>query len=363
MSEQLLNFFGDLCLEGVSKEHFVYGKKLLAEMEKGINIGNLECALTDAIEEKPMQAHILHCVPENALAYLENFRIVSLANNHIQDFFNKGIEDTKARLDKAGILYFGIGHNFKEALTPLQTNLDGLKIAFIGASRYANAQADLQGTAPEKLSVLKKSIRSLKELGYFVVPFFHWGYMYQRIPAPREVKIAHACVDYGADLVLGSHAHIFQAHEIYHGKEIWYGLGNFIFHPDVASVLSDKGDLRVLRSFFLQVQIKDGKVISCTPKWYEITKSGVELASKELCYQMEQELKECSQALQEGFFGYRRKYYAQAGRIARQSKKMRCQFQKVSERKFTDKLKIYLDFNFQDLCNRLAALLPWLFKE
>lgn len=363
MTAKVIQFFGDICLENITEGAFAYGPLLEKEMGGTvINVGNLESPLTSSREEKQHQAHILHCLPEKAIGLLRPFRIVSLANNHIQDFFNKGIEDTRCWLDKYGIQYFGVGKSQEEAIQPLCMDFDGLRIAFIGASRYANASAQKQGTSVERLGILRSLIYKLKQEGWSVVMFFHWGYLYQRLPSPREVRIAHKCIDYGADLVLGAHSHVFQAHERYRGKEIWYGLGNFIFHPQVASVLSDKGDRRVLESFFLRVEFDGGRVISCLPMWYRIANKYVEMIPHEISQPLEQELACCSADLVGGGLHYRRMYYRQAVKIAKQSRKMRHEFQMAERISWKDKLKIYMDFNFQDVCNRVAALFPCFFR-
>ena len=65
--------------------------------------------------------------------------------------------------------------------------------------------------------------------------------------------------------------------------------------------------------------------------------------------------------LKGGFFRYRRMYYRQAVAIAKQSIKMRHKFQMAGKITWKDRVKIYTDFNFQDVCNRVAALVPWLF--
>jgi len=43
-----------------------------------------------------------------------------------------------------------------------------------------------------------------------------------------ERSIAKAAIDAGADVVIGHHAHILRGIEIYHGKPIYHGLGNFV---------------------------------------------------------------------------------------------------------------------------------------
>ena len=362
MAARTLQFFGDICLENIREGAFAYGPLLQREMTGALNIGNLESPLTTSSVEKSHQAHVLHCRPEESISFVKDFQVVSLANNHIQDFYYQGIDDTRKWLDECNIRYFGIGRSQSEALRPLRMDFDGLKVAFIGASRYANATRQMQGTGVERLAWLKREIRELKEEGYMGVLFFHWGYMYQRLPAPRERRIAHKCIDYGADLVLGAHSHVFQAHERYNGKEIWYGLGNFVFHPEVASVLSERGDRRVFESFFLKVDVEGGKVVGCAPQWYRIESGRVELLADDESLPLRQELERCTSELNNGSLHYRRMYYRQAVNIARQNKKMRHEFQMAKKTTLREKLKIYTDFNLQDVCNRLAALVPWLFK-
>ena len=49
------------------------------------------------------------------------------------------------------------------------------------------------------------------------------------IPADFIVEFAHACVDAGADMVIGHGPHLLRGLEIYQGKPIFYSVGNFIF--------------------------------------------------------------------------------------------------------------------------------------
>ena len=49
------------------------------------------------------------------------------------------------------------------------------------------------------------------------------------IPADFIVEFAHACVDAGADMVIGHGPHLLRGIELYQGKPIFYSVGNFIF--------------------------------------------------------------------------------------------------------------------------------------
>ena len=48
-----------------------------------------------------------------------------------------------------------------------------------------------------------------------------------RVVADYQQKAAHACIDAGADMIIGHHAHLPKAIEMYKGKAIFYSLSNF----------------------------------------------------------------------------------------------------------------------------------------
>ncbi len=52
------------------------------------------------------------------------------------------------------------------------------------------------------------------------------------VPAGFVVEFAHACVDAGADMIIGHGPHLLRGLEIYNGKPIFYSLGNFIFQHE-----------------------------------------------------------------------------------------------------------------------------------
>ena len=51
-------------------------------------------------------------------------------------------------------------------------------------------------------------------------------------PAAFQVAFAHAMIDAGADIVVGSGPHVLRGIEVYRGKPIFYSLGDFIFQNE-----------------------------------------------------------------------------------------------------------------------------------
>jgi hypothetical protein len=56
----------------------------------------------------------------------------------------------------------------------------------------------------------------------------HWGPNWGYRPPPEHVTFGRALVDAGADIVAGHSPHIFRGIELYRGKPILYGTGDFI---------------------------------------------------------------------------------------------------------------------------------------
>ena len=359
-----INVFGDLCLFGVDPNNFKFGDDVKALMHDAINVGNLECPITDATTQKGFKsAHFK--VPKASLKLLEDFQVLSLANNHIADYLEQGIQDTISSLKEKSFQYFGLGKNDQEALSPIIIESAEHRIAFFGASRWANIDKDHPtGTAPENISNLKRLIKDLKKQGCIVIPYFHWGYEYVRIPAPRERKIAKACIDAGADIVIGSHPHIYQGYEIYKGKPIYYSLGNAIFLSERFNngMAPIKDDPRLFNAFFLQITIDNNKQVEVKPIGYQLSDTGLRLLTPDEQKKQKQELEQVSEILRKPYIKYWKQYYRQAVSSCDHHIYMKHRFQKIDEKKPKDKLKIILNFNSQDLRNRLAHLFRFLFK-
>ena len=84
---------------------------------------------------------------------------------------------------------------------------------------------------------MQNVVAEAKQEADIVIIAGHWGLASRYDLAEYQTCVGRALADAGADVVLGHHSHTLQAVEIYKGKPILYGIGNFIFHelPDVGS--------------------------------------------------------------------------------------------------------------------------------
>ncbi len=350
-----VNFFGDICLDGIDWSRFTFAPALQYLMDDAVNVGNLESPITTHDVPNPLQVRNLRAPPE-ALALLRDFAAVSLANNHVQDFGETGCRDTLEALRGAGVQHFGLGKDQASASEPLIIEQDGVRLALLGATRYANARDGLHGTAVERRGRLQRLIRALKADGCFVVPFFHWGYEYVHLPSPRERHIAHACVDAGADLVIGGHPHVWQASETYRGKQIFYSLGNFIFHSRVFDGLSPvPNDPRLNRGLVVSLEIVPEQVSQTTVAVVRLSDTGAGLVDAVEAGPILDGMGESARLLQGPWLRYLHGYYRQTPDIARQNVRVRQRYQIAATTDLRMRARAYLGFNGQDLMNRLAA--------
>ena len=158
---------------------------------------------------------------------------VSLGNNHIRDAGAQGLLDTIEHLDAWGIAHSGAGANVSAARRPALLEAGGLTVAILGYDTIAKsywATADRAGSAQLTATVVREDVAAARAAGAeLVIVFPHWGTEYRATPFAAQQALARACVDAGADLVIGNHAHWAGALEIHHGRPIWYALGNFVF--------------------------------------------------------------------------------------------------------------------------------------
>ncbi len=177
-----------------------------------ITVVNLESPLVHGC--KPTDQGMIFCAdPQNVQGLVfAGVDYASLANNHINNYGEKGLNDTVSILTQNGITPLGLGK-------PEYTTIKDKKLAFLSFS-------DLPYISD---TVMVNQISQATSSADLVIVTFHWGNEYQSQPSGRQVYLGHLAVDSGADLVVGHHPHWVQTEEIYRGKPIFYSLGNLVF--------------------------------------------------------------------------------------------------------------------------------------
>lgn len=174
--------------------------------------------------------------------------VACLANNHIMDYGEDAFFDTLTVLKEQGVSFFGAGCSRDNYNNPHVLNLEGTRLGLLGycasdTNPVREKDASV-GCALLMFDRIKADIFETKKKVDLIAVYLHWGHELARIPCPSDVKLAHAIIDAGADIVVGTHTHTIQSAEIYNGKKIFYGLGNYIF-PKVfdAYTFDDAGNV------------------------------------------------------------------------------------------------------------------------
>ena len=205
-----------------------------------VRVGNLECALTDRSTSEH-KTYTLQAPPEAAQALsLGKFDVVSLANNHAMDYGYQGLSDTQSYLSQYNIATIGAGANISQAHSPVILERNGLRLAFLAYvdvpvemdgfdAHDWTATASRPGIAWADPDQITSDVNAARRVADVVIVFLHSGWENRTLISPDQRTEAHAAIDAGAALVIGSHPHILQSIERYHGGLIAYSLGNFVF--------------------------------------------------------------------------------------------------------------------------------------
>ncbi|MFN3821372.1 MAG: CapA family protein, partial [bacterium] len=224
---------------------------------------NLESPLTDEGTPHPTKDIVFRGRPDNVagLAFA-GVDVATLANNHILDFGERGLEETMEVLESANIRFTGAGRDEYEALQPAFITVNGIRIGFLAFSNrtgrdynarpYLDAGFDKAGYAYFSADNLIRSVPPTKAVSDFLVVAVHGGWEYadhpssmlpeseyppwseERVVYSPSVDSAtqaleHLAIDLGADLIVAHHPHVLQGWESYRGALIAHSLGNFAF--------------------------------------------------------------------------------------------------------------------------------------
>ena len=184
------------------------------------------------------------------------FDALNFANNHIMDSGALAMLDTRELFQSQGIQTTGAGENLDKAREPAIIERNGIRVAYLGSCSVGHhgsdagpgrpginamrvkTSYDTRGphspvrvlTKPDEhdLGLLLEDIRALKKKVHAVVVALHYGMIrVPRVIPDYHVTVARACVDAGADMVVGHAPHLPKGIEYYKGRAIFYSLGVF----------------------------------------------------------------------------------------------------------------------------------------
>ncbi|MDX6533819.1 MAG: hypothetical protein QOF68_1563 [Gaiellales bacterium] len=230
-----------------------YFDSVRSELRGDIVFANLEGALTDLTSGK-CDVLTTSCfefkLPPSYARYFKQagFTVVSNANNHAFDFWQAGLDDTVAALDRAGLAHTGRTREIT------YVKVRDLTVAFIGVGSYPN-------TGPlNDYPAARAMIRKADQKADIIVVAMHAGAegtgalhltgadeIYGGENRGNPEAFSRMAIDAGADLILGYSPHVLRAMEFYKNRLIAYSLGNFAGYHNFSldGALGQSGILQV----------------------------------------------------------------------------------------------------------------------
>ena len=201
-------------------------------------VGNLECPAT-TLNTPMMKKFVFRAEPEWLEALrAHGFTHLNLANNHSVDQGRRGLVDTWRNVERYGMTAVGVGNTMAEAAQPVLLADYPRKVWLIASLQLALEHFPYLPEAPsvnqESIDSLVVRIRALRaeDSTAVILVSLHWGQEHTLEPTPMQRSAARRLIDAGADVLICHHTHTLQTIEQYHGKPIYYSLGNFIFDQD-----------------------------------------------------------------------------------------------------------------------------------
>jgi poly-gamma-glutamate capsule biosynthesis protein CapA/YwtB (metallophosphatase superfamily) len=177
-------------------------------------------------------------------------KVVSFANNHVFDQGQAGFAETQGHLREQGLLFLGAGATAEDAWKPIILEKDGIKIGWLGMTRWLNGHHNpvkdseahvaflpYPGSGDETTGLseagLLDAIKAARAQCDLLLVSIHWGVEYAPDPLPHDVELAHRMLEAGAGMVIGHHPHVLQQVETYVTQDqrngvIFFSLGNFL---------------------------------------------------------------------------------------------------------------------------------------
>jgi poly-gamma-glutamate synthesis protein (capsule biosynthesis protein) len=258
---------------------YVWGDALaeLTRVAPAVRIVNLETAITTSDAYWPHKPIHYRMHPANVDSLTAaRIDVCTLANNHVLDYGTAGLIDTVDTLRAAGVKSAGAGCNAEDAERPATVAANGawaVSVYSLGCANggvFATWAATSHRAGVSYLSDLSDAIadRVLERIGRtahahdLVIASLHWGSNWG-YDVPRSfVRFAHRLIDGGVALVHGHSSHHPRPIEVYRGRLILYGCGDFLtdyegitgyeeYRPDLALMyfptVDQNGELAELR--------------------------------------------------------------------------------------------------------------------
>ncbi len=277
-----LGFGGDVHFEGAVGQNLAQNPATalgttIPQLFSGANLTmvNLETAVTDGVCPEPQNKQYIFDAPASAITALKSASIslATEANDHGFDCGPQGLSQNLTIASQDGYPIIGIGNNAAQAFTPYRVTLNGQRIAIIAATQIIQGNLVSTWTASPTQSgvasaidptALVREVQAVRKTSDTVIVYLHWGTETQSCPNAQQPPLAHQLVKAGADIVIGTDAHVLSGAGYLGTAYVDYGLGNFAFYDtnppetDSGALLLTAEGRRITNAVFRPATLQSG---------------------------------------------------------------------------------------------------------
>jgi poly-gamma-glutamate synthesis protein (capsule biosynthesis protein) len=248
--------------------------RVLDEVAPDARVINLETSITRSNTVARGKAVCYRMAPDNVgCLTVARPDACALANNHVLDFGYLGLDETLAVLAAARIPAAGAGRDLSEASSPVVVPVTGAGRVIVfsvgtvssgiarewAATRTRPGVDLLPDLSDATANELTDRVRRVKRPGDVAVVSIHWGFNWGYDIPVEHVGFAHRLVDGGVDVVHGHSSHHPLPIEVYDGRLILYGCGDFIDdYEGIGGHEEYRDDLRLM--YFASVEQDTGRL-------------------------------------------------------------------------------------------------------
>ena len=257
---------------------YIWGEALpeLRRAEVDLSIVNLETAITTAETHWPgKEIHYRMHPPNMDCLLVAGINGCALANNHVLDWGYEGLSETLRTLDAVGVMHAGAGTDAKDAAAPAILNVPGkcrvLLFSFgsttSGIPRQWRATSVCPGVnllddlSEATASRIAKGMRQFQRPGDLLVASIHWGGNWGYDIPLEQIAFAHRLIEEGVSIVHGHSSHHVKAIEVFKGRLILYGCGDFLTdYEGISDYEMFRGDLALM--YLVELDSRSSQLLS-----------------------------------------------------------------------------------------------------
>jgi poly-gamma-glutamate capsule biosynthesis protein CapA/YwtB (metallophosphatase superfamily) len=257
---------------------YIWGDAL-QELERAsvdLRIVNLETAITSADTPWPDKGIHYRMHPLNiGCLSAAGINGCALANNHLLDWGYRGLSETLRSLDSVEIGHSGAGNDEEAAAAPTILKLpdNGRVLLFSFGSTTSgippawSARSSRPGVnlleefSEATASQVADQMQRHQRPGDLLIASIHWGSNWSYEIPHEQIVFAHHLIEEGVAIVFGHSSHHVKAMDVFQGRLILYGCGDFLTdYEGISGYEAFRGDLALM--YLIEVDSRSGQLIA-----------------------------------------------------------------------------------------------------